>query len=114
MHLADVIFISIVIVFIYSIQFIPYLNIIIVNFDPVLSSIVGAWILFYVIAAPKTVKIFIWALSIFVFNYIFIAISYQLKIAELLSSLSFAMFLTAIIVEIVKLKKILQHELPDV
>lgn len=113
-HLADVIFVSIFIVFIYSIQFIPYLNIIIVNFDPVLSSIVGAWIIFYIIATPKTVKIFIWALSIFVFNYIFVAVFYQLKIAELLSSLSFAMLFTAVIVEIVKLRKLLQNAPSDV
>jgi len=112
-HLADVIFVSIFVVFIYSIQFIPYLNILIVNFDPVLSSIVGAWIIFYIITTPKTFKIVVWALTIFAVDYIFVAAFSQLKIAELLSSLSFAMLFTAVIVEIVKLRKLFQNEPTD-
>lgn len=109
-HLADVIFVFVFVVIIYSIQFIPYLNILIVNFDPVLSSIVGAWIIFYIITTPKTVKIFVWALGIFIADYIFVAAFYQVGIAEMLATLSFTMLFTAVIVEIVKLRKIFQNE----
>lgn len=108
-HLADVIFVSVFVIIIYSIQFIPYLNILIVNFDPVLSSIVGAWIIFYIITTPKTVKMIVWALAILAFDYVFVAAFYQLKIAEMLATLSFAMLLTAAIVEIVKLRKLFRN-----
>lgn len=112
-HLADVIFVSVFVVVIYSIQFIPYLNILIVNFDPVLSSIVGAWIIFYIITTPRTVKMIVWALAIFAADYVFVAAFYQLKIAEMLATLSFAMLFTAVIVEIVKLRKFFQNEPTD-
>lgn len=112
-HLADVIFVSIFVVFIYSLQFIPYLNILIVNFDPILSSVVGAWVIFYIITTPKTDKIILWALAIFVVDYVFVAAFSQLKIAEMLSTLSFAMLFTAVIVEIVKLRKFFRNGSSD-
>lgn len=112
-HLADVIFVSVFVAIIYSIQFIPYLNILIANFDPVLSSIVGAWIIFYIITTPKTASMVVWALAIFALDYIFVAAFYQLKIAEMLATLSFAMLFTAVIVEIIKLRKFFQNEPSD-
>ncbi len=102
-HVADIILVVLIFFLVYLIKYIPYLNIFILNFDPVLSGIVVAWIIFYLILKPEISKIIMWALLIFIINYFFLIFN-QSKIGEIFASLTYAMLFTAVILEVKKLK----------
>jgi len=111
-YLPDILLLITVFFLIFFASNIPYINLIIVNIDPLLTSIVAVWILFYLLKTPDTKKIMISALVIFLINYILVLLHRE-KIAELLSSLSFSMIFTAAIVELVNLKNKLKKESSD-
>ncbi len=104
-HLADILLIGIIFTLIFLTQYIPYINIFVVNFDPALTGIVVAWIIFYFMVKPSTTKIIMWSLFIFLISYIFLLFN-QLKGGEIISSLTYVMIFTAVILEIRRLKKI--------
>lgn len=87
-----------------STQNIPYLNVLIVSFDPILTGVVVVWIVFYLIINPPVKKILAWALFIFLTSFIFV-ILHGGKIGEMIASLSYAMIFTAVIKEISELRK---------
>ncbi len=104
-HLPDLLIIATIFTLVYLTQYIPYLNIFILNFDPLLSGIVIAWVIFYFIVKPQTSKIITWSLFIFLISYIFLIFN-QPKGGEILASLTYAMIFTAVIIEVRRLKKI--------
>lgn len=103
-HLPDIILLIAVFSTVLFAQHVPYINLLITSIDPLLTSVVVVWIIFYLLKAPSTSKIITWALTLFVINYFFV-IFHKEKIGELFSSLSFTMLSTAIIVELINLKR---------
>ena len=108
-YLADILLLILVFFLVYFARNIPYLNILILNIDPLLTGVVIVWIIYYLIKTPSASRIMKFALILFVSNYFLVLIN-RVQIAELLSSLSFSMIFTAIIVEILRLKRELKKE----
>ena len=112
LYLPEALLAIIVFVLVFSTKNIPYLNVLIVSFDPVLTGVVAVWIVFYLILNPPARKILSWALLIFLTNFIFV-ILHKEKIGEIIASLSYAMIFTAVIAEIFNLRKTLRNEPPE-
>ena len=108
-YLPDVLLLVVVFFAIFFARNIPYINLLIVSIDPLLTSVVVVWIVFYLLKTPNTRQIMIWALILFVVNY-FLVLVHREKVAELFASLSFSMIFTAAIVELIKLKSKLKKE----
>lgn len=104
-HLPDVIMVIFIFGFVYAAQYIPYLNIFILNFDPITTAVVVLWILFYLIVTPSMNKIIVWGMIIFVSSSFFSAILYQVKVAEAFASLTYSMLCTVIIIKIFELRR---------
>lgn len=111
-YLPDILLVITIIALIFYASNIPYINLIIISLDPLLTSVVAVWIIFYLLKAPSAKQTMIWALILFVVNYPLV-LAHKEKIAELFASLSFAMIFTAAIVELIRLKKSLKKNLVD-
>jgi len=112
-HIPEILLAVIVFTLTASTQDIPYLNILIVSFNPVLTGVIAVWIVFYFVINPPVKKIFIWALLIFLANFVFV-VFHRERIGELIASLSYAMFFTAVIAEISEMKNKLKNDSSNV
>lgn len=109
-HLHDILLLIVVFLLVFFARNIPYINLLIINLDPFLISIVMLWVIFYFLKTPSPTRVIKAALIIFVLSYFFVLFRRQ-YVAELFSSLSFVMLFTAAIVDAIKLKKSLKSGL---
>jgi len=102
--LADILFISGLFILTILANYIPYINILVANFNPVLTGAVVVWFASYIIFRPEIRAVLVGALAILAFTFIFIILGLDIAV-EVLGSLVFAMMVTVLIVEMRQYKK---------
>src|SRR3989344_3487010 len=110
-HLPDIVLFLVGDYLIFISKDVPYINLVILNLDPVFSVILLLWLVYYFRNRPSSARVLTISLIILVID-TFFSLLRTMEIAELAAPVSFVMIFTVAIKELLAFKGILRQQ-PD-
>lgn len=102
--LADIVFISGLFTLTILANYVPYVNVLISNFNPVLTGMVVVWFSSYIIFRPGVRSVLVGALALLACSVVFITLRLSFA-AEIIGTLVYCMMVTVFIEEIRDLRR---------
>lgn len=108
-HLPDSVLFFVGAYLIFLLKDVPYINLVILNLDPIFSVMLLLWLLYYFRNKPSSVRVLKIALIILAIVCLLVLLR-TMEIASIIASISFVMIFTAAIKELVSFKGIMKNQ----
>lgn len=88
---------------------VPYVNLIILNFDPVFSVILLLWLAYYLTSKPSSIRVLKIAIIIIIIDCLLVLLR-SMKIAEFVATIYFVMIFTISVKELLNIRGIIKKQ----